>query len=107
MEGKPVALVGLVTALLLLVVAVHTAFAQKASVPKPQDKTALIQSQVRQLLALMDIDKDGKISKQEWIRFMEAEFDRLDKDHDGSLDATDLAEFRVLVTGRPFAAAGK
>jgi hypothetical protein len=33
----------------------------------------------RQWLLLMDTNENGKISKQEWTKFMEAEFDRLDK----------------------------
>jgi Ca2+-binding EF-hand superfamily protein len=82
------------------------AFAQRASVPKAQDKIALAQPEVRQLLLLMDTDKNGKISKQEWMSFMEAEFNRLDKDHSGDLDAKDLEESRLRVS-RPFAAAGK
>jgi len=38
------------------------------------------EEQAKQLLLLIDTDKSGKISKQEWTRFMEAEFDRLDKE---------------------------
>ncbi len=64
-----------------------TAVAQKASVPKTQDKLALGEAEVKQLLLLMDTDKNGKISKQEWMKFMEAEFDRLDKDKTGELNA--------------------
>ena len=63
-----------------------TAVAQKASVPKPQDKLALGGDEVKQLLLLIDTDKNGKISKQEWMAFMEAEFDRLDKAKTGQLD---------------------
>jgi Ca2+-binding EF-hand superfamily protein len=84
--------------------ALATAFAQKASVPKKQ--AVLGQEEVRQLLLLMDTDKNGKISKQEWMKFMEAEFDRLDKDHSGDLDAKDLEESSIRVS-RPFSALGK
>jgi hypothetical protein len=35
------------------------------------------------LLLLIDTDESGKIFKQEWLKFMEAEFDRLDKDKKG------------------------
>jgi Ca2+-binding EF-hand superfamily protein len=31
----------------------------------------------REILKLMDTDKNGKVSRQEFMRFMEAEFDRL------------------------------
>jgi hypothetical protein len=82
-----------------------TAVAQKASVPKPQDKVELGLAEVKQLLLLMDTDKNGKISKQEWMKYMEAEFDRLDKDKTGELDAKELAQSQVGV--RRVAAAGK
>ena len=75
-----------------------TAHAQKAAVPKPQDKLALGDEEVRQLLLLMDTDKNGKITKQEWMKFMEAEFDRLDTDKSGDLDAKDLAQSRLRVS---------
>jgi len=75
-----------------------TAFAQRAAVPKPQDKLALGEPEVRKLLLLIDTDKNGKISKQEWMKFMEAEFDRLDKDKSGDLDAKDLTESQLRVS---------
>ncbi len=67
-----------------------TAAAQKASVPKPQDQLALGEANVRQLLLLMESDKNGMVSKQEYMHFMEAEFQRLDKAHQGQLDARAL-----------------
>jgi Ca2+-binding EF-hand superfamily protein len=68
-----------------------TAAAQKA-VPKPQNKLALGEDEVTQLVLLMDPDKNGKITKQEFLRFMEAEFDRLDKDKRGELDIKELRQ---------------
>ena len=64
----------------------------KAAVPKPQDKLALGENEVKQLLLLVDADKNGKISKEEWMKFMEAELDRLDKDKKGQLDANECGE---------------
>jgi Ca2+-binding EF-hand superfamily protein len=84
-----------------------SAFGQKASVPKPQTASRLSPEQVKQLISLMDRDRNGKISKQEWMRFMEQEFDRLDKDHSGDLDAADLAISELEPSKRPFSAAGK
>jgi Ca2+-binding EF-hand superfamily protein len=46
----------------------------------------------------MDTDENGKISKQEWMRFMEAEFDRLDKDKKGQLDAKELTQSKLRVS---------
>jgi hypothetical protein len=55
----------------------------EAAVPKPQDKLALGEEEVKQLLLLIDTEKSGKISKAEYMKFLEAEFDRLDKDKSG------------------------
>jgi hypothetical protein len=59
----------------------------KASVPKPQNTLVRGEDAVKDLLLLMEPDKNGKISKQAWMRFMAEEFDRLDKDNKGELDA--------------------
>jgi EF hand len=77
----------------------------KAAVPKAQDKLALGEEQAKQLLLLIDTDKKGKISKQEWMNFMEAEFDRLDKDKSGQLDVKELKQSRLRVS--PFTSVGK
>lgn len=45
----------------------------------------------------MDTDKNGKISKQEWMTFMEAEFDRLDKNKKGEIDQKELLQSTVSV----------
>ncbi len=45
----------------------------------------------------MDTDKNGKISKQEWMKFMEDEFDRLDTNHNGELDVKELTQSRMRV----------
>lgn len=80
-------------------VVVSAALAQtKATVPKPQDKLALAEEQAKQLLLLIDTDKKGKISKQEWMKFMEAEFDRLDKDKTGELDIMELTQSKLRVS---------
>jgi hypothetical protein len=69
-----------------------SAHAQKATTPKSQDRLALGEEQIKQLLVLMDTDKNGKISKQEFMRFMEAEFKRLDVDKNGQLDVKALTQ---------------
>jgi hypothetical protein len=75
-----------------------TAVAQRQAVPSRQDKLALGEPEVTQLLLLMDTDKNGKISKQEWMKFMEAEFDRLDKGKKGQLDVKELTQSRLRVS---------
>ena len=86
---------------------VGAAFAQRAAVPKPQDKAALAEANAKELLLLMDTDKTGKITKQQWMKFMEAEFDRLDKDKKGELDPKELTESRVWVDHQAFQSFGK
>ena len=75
-----------------------TSVAQKAAAPKAQDKLAIGQEQAEQLLLLIDTDKSGKISKEEWMKFMEAEFDRLDKDKKGQLDVKELTQSNLRVS---------
>jgi Ca2+-binding EF-hand superfamily protein len=54
--------------------------------------------EAKQLLLLVDTDKKGKVSKQEWMKFMEAEFDRLDKAKTGYLDIKELMQSKLRVS---------
>jgi hypothetical protein len=74
------------------------AAAQKASVPKPQDKLTMGEDEVRRLLLLMDPDKKGMISKPEYMKFMEAEFERLDKNKQGELNVKELTQSNLAVS---------
>jgi hypothetical protein len=82
-----------------------TAIAQKQSVPKPPDKLALGEDQVKELVLLMETSKNGKISKLEYMHFMEAEFNRLDKSNSGELDPKELKQPKLRRT--QFNAVGK
>jgi hypothetical protein len=73
----------------------------KANVPKPQNTLALGEDAVKHLLLLMNPDKNGKISKQAWMRFMGEEFDRLDKDKNGELDAQELRRLNAPIKHTP------
>jgi hypothetical protein len=73
----------------------------KASVPRPQDTLALGENAAKDLLLLIEPDKNGKISRQAWMRFMGEEFDRLDKDKKGELDAQELRSDRMVKHARP------
>jgi len=69
-----------------------TAAAQKASVPKVQDRLAMGEEGVKHLLLLMNPDKQGMVSKQEYMKFMEAEFERLDREKKGELNVRKLTQ---------------
>jgi EF hand len=73
------------------------AIAQKSDkgVPKAQRALVLGEDDVKDLLLLMDIDKNGKISKQGFMSFMEAEFDKLDEDKSGELDPKELTHSQI------------
>jgi hypothetical protein len=90
-------------AVLLAVIALFanvgtTAVAQKPAPQKPQDNVAKGEPEVRQLLPLMDQDREGKVSKEEFMKFMAAEFDRLDKKNEGSLNVKELTQPPVQPT---------
>ena len=78
--------------------------AQKVAVTKNPNTVVLADDEVKQLVLLMDTDKNGKISKKEFMDFMSAEFDRLDKDKSGELDQNELRQSQIRPS-RP--AAGK
>jgi Ca2+-binding EF-hand superfamily protein len=67
---------------------------------KPRDKLALANENVEELLLLPDTDKNGRISKQEWLNFMEAEFNQRDKDGNGELDRKELLQAKLSVRQR-------
>lgn len=52
-----------------------------------------------ELLHLMDTDSNGKVSKAEYMNFMEQEFNRLDVNHDGELDLNELAKTPYHIHG--------
>jgi Ca2+-binding EF-hand superfamily protein len=72
---------------------------QKAEALKAK-KLAEGEREAKKMLLLMDTDKSGKVSKQEFMSFMEAEFDRLDINKDGELDVKELTDSRVQVRTR-------
>jgi hypothetical protein len=71
--------------------AARGADAPAASAPAQKLITGL--TPTAQLLQLMDTDKNGKVSKEEFMRFMEAEFEYADKNKDNELDPKELKVF--------------
>jgi len=96
-KRENVLFVYLITVLLVFGTIVGTAAAQKSdkNVPKQQRTILLGEDEVKQLLLLMDADKNGKISKKEFMAFLSAEFDRLDVDKSGELDAKELTQSQL------------
>ena len=67
----------------------------RAAAPAREDRQRLKEDEVNLLFFLMDTNKNGKISKQEWMTFMSGEFDRLDTDKSGDLDPKELAQLSL------------
>jgi hypothetical protein len=65
-----------------------------------EKRLAVATDAAKQLLLVMDADKNGKISREEWMKFMDEEFDRLDTDHKGQLDVKELTQSQVRM--RPY-----
>jgi hypothetical protein len=85
-------ILAILTVLLVTGTMLATAAAQKASVPKVQDRLAMGEEEVKHLLLLMNPDKQGMVSKQEYMKFMEAEFERLDREKKGELNVRKLTQ---------------
>ena len=49
------------------------------------------EKRVAELLRMMDQDQNGRVSKQEFMNFMSAEFDRLDVNRSGELEPNELS----------------
>ena len=84
-------------------VASHPMIAQNPESKAAEQKEknlAAAEKEAKRLLLLMDKDRSGKVSKQEFMSFMEAEFDRLDVNHDGELDVKELTQTQVRVRTR-------
>jgi len=69
--------------------------AQNTKPPEKEKKLSKGEKEAKKLLLLMDTDKNGMVSKAEFMAFMEAEFDRLDKDKSGELDVKELTEAKI------------
>jgi Ca2+-binding EF-hand superfamily protein len=67
--------------------------------PPSQSLLARGELEAKRLLLLMDKDHSGMVSRDEFMTFMGAEFDRLDKNHNGELDVKELTQTHA--TGHP------
>jgi Ca2+-binding EF-hand superfamily protein len=57
-------------------------------------KTSGDSSGAKLWLSAMDTDKDGTVSKQEFLSYMAAQFEKADPDHDGTLDKNEMEQLR-------------
>ena len=64
--------------------------AQKDGLTKRPNPIYLASDDAKEILLVMDTDKQGKITKEAWMKFMATEFDRMDADGSGTIDPQNL-----------------
>jgi sulfatase maturation enzyme AslB (radical SAM superfamily) len=72
-----------------------TAAAQKASVPRTQDRLTMGEEPTKQLLLVMSTNGRDTVTKQEYMKFAEQEFDRLDKEKKGTLNVHQFSQMSL------------
>ena len=75
---------------------VGAVIAQKDGLMKRPNPTEIASDHAREILLVMDTDKQGKITKEAWMTFMAAEFDKLDPDGSRIIDPK-----KLQLGGRP------
>ena len=88
-------ILGILTVPVAMGTLLTAATAQKSSVPRVHDLLVMGEEHVKQLLPLMNANKEGMVSKQEFMKFMAAEFDRLDKEKKGEFGRTEADTIRI------------
>jgi hypothetical protein len=84
------ALKGLVVTMILATgTGIGITFARGEKPPR-NDKLAMGEPQVKELLSLVGQDNNGRVSEQAFLNYMKAEFERLDTKKEGVLDVRDL-----------------
>lgn len=84
----------------VMVAGIGVGIAQNVPDPKQkEEKLAAGEVEAKRLLLLMDRDKSGKVSRDEFMSFMASEFDLLDVNKDGELDVKELTQTRLTPRG--------
>jgi hypothetical protein len=74
------------TSFIALVLVGTVVVVQKDGDLKRPDLAVLATENVKEILLVMDTGRNGKITREQWMKFMATEFDRLDRDKSGMLD---------------------
>jgi hypothetical protein len=83
------------------------AIAQKDGLLKPADPTFLATDDVKEILLFMNTDTSWKITREEWIRFMAAEFDRFDPAKKAAIDPKKITPIKEQARFTRFSDLGK
>jgi hypothetical protein len=106
MTRKSVLIAAFVAAFIAIGTRMETAVSAQVQASAPDKAVTVNEKKIsegeayaKQLLMLMDRDQNGKVSKAEFMAFMEAEFQRLDVNKDGELDVKELTQTRLFHGG--------
>jgi hypothetical protein len=81
----------LAAALVAVVAPVPSALASDVSFDKvPPNYTMLMKMKPKDLMSVMDPDKKGYVTKEDYMKFHEMMFEKMDKNHDGKLDEAEF-----------------
>jgi Ca2+-binding EF-hand superfamily protein len=57
------------------------------------------QGRVAAIIQRMDLDHNGRVSKEEFMQYMSSEFDRIDRDRSGELTSEEISRSSLLMGG--------
>jgi hypothetical protein len=69
---------------------VGIAVAQNSVSPPTPGQVTMGEDDAKKMVLLMDADKNGRVSREEFKTFMDAEFKRLDTDKNGEIDVNEM-----------------
>ena len=87
--------IAILAVLLATGILLTTAAAQKASVPKAQDPLAMGEEPAKLLLVVISSNGRDVVTKEEYMKFAEQEFDRLDKEKKGALNVRQFGQMSL------------
>ena len=91
--------------LISMATASASARAQKDGTPNvdtPKMRAAIVDDDVKEILMAMHHDRNGTVSQQEFLALMKAEFNKLDPDQSGRVNARELpaSQSHVVASAR-------
>jgi len=78
----------------------HDGYLSKDDKPRFSLRKSENGNRLQQMVLMLDKDGDGRISRDEFVNSPSLLFERADTNHDGAVDAAELAAFRTLMASR-------
>jgi len=78
----------------------HDGYLTKDDKPRFSLRRNASGDRLQQLILMLDKDGDGRVSRDEFVNSPSLLFDRADANHDGQIDAAELAAFKATMATR-------